>query len=136
MSKNINKTIRKWTIESDKEGRNLIWISDDFTSQSAIVYGLDKDGIPKLGYDKPLSVPKDVRNYINKIAYLYTGVVASKCICNTASMNIYYVSSYYAVVGINNAIPKWYKVYETTTGRYYFNFKGTREYLDDYIRLS
>ena len=136
MSKNINKTIRKWTIESDKEGRNLIWISDDFTSQSAIVYGLDNDGIPQIAYDRPLSVPKDVRNYINKIAYLYTGVTASKCICNNASINIYYLSSYYVVVGVNNSTPKWYKVYETPNGRAYFNFKGTREYLDEYLRLS
>ena len=136
MSKNINKTIRKWTITEDKEGRNLIWISDLFTSQSAIVYGLDNDGIPRVAYDRPLSVPKDVDNYIKRIAYLYTGVIAAKCICNTASINIYYVSSYYVVVGINNEIPKWYKVYETVKGRPYFNFRGTREYLDEYIRLS
>lgn len=136
MSKNINKTIRKWTIEEDKEGRNLIWISDLFTSQSAIVYGLDNDGIPQIAYDRPLAVPKDVKNYINKIAYLYTGVVASRSVCNTASINIYYLSSYYAVVGLNNAIPKWYKVYETTTGRLYFNFRGAREYLDEYIRIN
>ena len=136
MSKNINKTIRKWNIEEDKEGRNLVWINDLFTSQSAIVYGLDNDGIPQIAYDKPLSVAKDVKNYINKIAYLFTGAVATKCICNTASMNIYYVSSYFVVVGINNAIPRWYKVYETVKGRPYFNFRGTREYLDEYIRLS
>ena len=136
MSKNINKTIRKWTITEDKEGRNLIWIRDLFTSQSAIVYGLDNDGIPRVAYDRPLSVPKDVDNYIKRIAYLYTGVIAAKCICNTASINIYYVSSYYVVVGINNEIPKWYKVYETVKGRPYFNFRGTREYLDEYIRLS
>ena len=133
MNKNINKTIRKWTIEEDKEGRNLIWISDLFTSQSAIVYGLDNDGIPQVAYDNPLSVPKDVKNYINKIAYLFTGAVATKCICNTASINIYYVSSYYVVVGINNDIPGWYKVYETVKGRPYFNFMGSREYLDEYI---
>ena len=136
MSKNINKTIRKWFIEEDKEGRNLIWISDLFTSQSAIVYGLDNDGIPQIAYDRPLSVPKDVKNYINKIAYLYTGVIASKGICNTASINIYYLSSYYAVVGLNNSIPKWYKVYETLNGKAYFNFKGSREYLDEYIRIN
>ena len=136
MSKNINKTIRKWNIEEDNEGRNLIWISDDFTSQSAIVYGLDNDGIPQIAYDKPLSVPKDVKNYINKIAYLYTGVTASKCICNTASINVYYLSAYYVVAGMNNDVPKWYKVYETPNGRAYFNFKGTREYLDEYLRLS
>ena len=133
MSKNINKTIRKWTITEDKEGRNLIWISDLFTSQSAIVYGLDNDGIPRVAYDRPLSVAKDVKNYINKIAYLYTGVIASKCLCNTASINIYYLSSYYVVAGINNDIPKWYKVYETVKGRCYFNFRGSREYLEEYI---
>ena len=133
MNKNINKTIRKWTIEEDKEGRNLIWISDLFTSQSAIVYGLDNDGIPQVAYDNPLSVAKDVKNYINKIAYLYTGVIASKCLCNTASINIYYVSSYSVVAGINNDIPKWYKVYETVKGRPYFNFMGSREYLEEYI---
>ena len=136
MSKNISKTIRKWKVEGDKEGRDLIWISDEYNSQSAIVYGLDNDGIPRIAYDNPLSVAKDVKNYINKIAYLFTGAVATKCICNTASMNIYYVSSYYVVVGINNDIPKWYRVYETVKGRPYFNFKGTREYLDEYIRLS
>ena len=136
MSKNINKTIRKWNIEEDNEGRNLIWISDLFTSQSAIVYGLDNDGIPQIAYDRPLSIPLDVKNYINKIAYLYTGVIASKCICNNASINIYYVSSYYVVAGMNNDVPKWYKVYETPNGRAYFNFKGTREYLDEYLRLS
>ena len=136
MSKNISKTIRKWKVEGDKEGRNLIWISDEYNSQSAIVYGLDNDGIPRIAYDNPLSVAKDVKNYINKIAYLFTGAVATKCICNTASMNIYYVSSYYAVVGINNDIPKWYKVYYTSKGVAYFNFRGTRDYLDEYIRLS
>ena len=136
MSKNINKTIRKWFIEEDKEGRNLIWISDLFTSQSAIVYGLDNDGIPQIAYDRPLSIPKDVDDYIRRIAYLYTGVLASKSVCNTASMNIYYVSSYYVVVGMNNDIPKWYKVYDTPKGRCYFNFKGSREYLDEYTRLS
>ena len=133
MSRNINKTIRKWTIEEDKEGRNLIWISDEYNSQSAIIYGLDNDGIPKVAYDNPLSVPKDVKNYINKIAYLFAGAVATKCICNTASMNIYYVSSYYVVAGINNDIPRWYKVYETVKGRCYFNFRGSREYLEEYI---
>ena len=136
MIKNISKTIRKWKVEGDTNGRNLIWISDLFTSQSAIIYGLDNDGIPKIAYDRPLSVPKDVKNYINKIAYLFTGAVATKCICNTASMNIYYVSSYYVVVGMNNDIPKWYKVYDTPKGRCYFNFRGSREYLDEYIRLS
>ena len=133
MIKNISKTIRKWTITEDKEGRDLVWISDEYNCQSAIVYGLDNDGIPKVAYDNPLSVPKDVKNYINKIAYLFTGAVATKCICNTASMNIYYVSSYYVVVGINNEIPKWYKVYETVKGRPYFNFRGSREYLEEYI---
>ena len=136
MNKNINKTIRKWTITEDKEGRNLIWISDLFTSQSAIVYGLDNDGIPRVAYDRPLSVPTDVDNYIKRIAYLYTGVIAAKCICNTASINIYHISNYYVVAGINNDIPKWYKVYETVKGRPYFNFMGSREYLDEYIRLS
>ena len=136
MSRNISKTIRKWTITEDKEGRNLIWISDLFTSQSAIVYGLDNDGIPRIAYDNPLSIAKDVKNYINKIAYLFTGAIASKCLCNTASINIYYLNSYYVVAGINNEIPKWYKVYETVKGRSYFNFRGSREYLEEYIRLS
>ena len=136
MNKNINKTIRKWTIEEDKEGRNLIWITDNYSCQSAIVYGLDNDGIPQIAYDNPLLVPKDVSDYIRRIAYLYTGVIASKVICNTASINIYYASSYYVVVGVNNSIPKWYKVYDTPKGRCYFNFRGTREYLDEYIRLS
>ena len=107
MSKNINKTIRKWTISEDEEGRKLIWISDLWTSQSAIVYGLDADGIPEVGFDRPLEVPKDVKEYINKIAYLYTGVIASKCICNTASINIYHISNYYVVAEINSNIPKW-----------------------------
>ena len=136
MIKNINKTIRKWTITEDKEGRNLIWISDLYTSQSAIVYGLDNDGIPMVAYDKPLSVAKDVDDYIKRIAYLYTGVIASKCLCNTASINIYHLSNYYVVAGINNDIPKWYKVYETVKGRCYFNFRGSREYLEEYTRLS
>ena len=136
MSKNINKTIRKWDITEDKEGRDLIWISDLYTSQSAIVYGLDNDGIPRIAYDNPLSIAKDVDDYIKRIAYLYTGVIASKWICNVASINIYYLSSYYVVAGINNDIPKWYKVYHTVKGIPYFNFRGTREYLDDYIRLS
>ena len=136
MSRNISKTIRKWTIEEDKEGRDLIWISDLYTSQSAIVYGLDNDGIPKVAYDNPLSIPLDVDDYIKRIAYLYTGVIAAKCICNTASINIYYLNSYYVVAGINNDIPRWYKVYETVKGRPYFNFRGTREYLDEYSRLS
>ena len=134
MSKNINKTIRKWTITADKEGKDTICISDLWTSQSVIVYGLDSDGIPELGFDRPLEVPKDVKEYINKIAYLYTGVIASKCICNTASINIYHASNYYVVAGMNNSIPKWYKVYHTAKGRAYFNFGGTREYLDEYIR--
>ena len=136
MIKNVSKTIRKWKVEGDKEGRKLIWISDLFTSQSAIVYGLDNDGIPKIAYDRPLSVAKDVDNYVRKIAYLYTGVIASRCICNNASINIYHASSYYVVVGINNEIPKWYKVYTTSKGRCYFNFRGNREYLEEYIRLS
>ena len=134
MSKNINKTIRKWTIETNDYGR--LFVSDEWNTQSVLIYGLDNDGIPQIAYDNPLSIPKDVKNYINKIAYLFTGVVASKCICNTASINIYYLSSYYVVVGINNDIPKWYKVYETPNGRPYFNFKGTREYLEDYIRIN
>ena len=136
MSRNISKTIRKWTITEDKEGRYLIWISDLFTSQSAIVYGLDNDGIPKVAYDNPLSIPLDVDDYIKRIAYLYTGVIAAKCICNTASINKYYLSSNYVVAGINNEIPKWNKVYETVKGRSYFNFRGSREYLEEYIRLS
>ena len=134
MSKNINKTIRKWSIETNDYGR--LFVSDEWNTQSVLIYGLDNDGIPQIAYDSPLSIPKDVKNYINKIAYLFTGVIASKGICNNASIKIYYLSSYYVVVGMNNDIPKWYKVYETTSGRPYFNFKGTREYLDDYIRLS
>ena len=134
MSKNINKTIRKWTIETNDYGR--LFISDKWNTQSVIFYGLDNDGIPRVAYDNPLSVPKDVKNYINKIAYLFTEAIASRCLCNIASMNIYYVSSYSVVAGINNDIPKWYKVYETVKGRPYFNFRGSREYLDEYIRLS
>ena len=134
MSKNINKTIRKWTIETNDYGR--LFVSDEWYTQSVIIYGLDNDGIPKIAYDNPLSIPKDVKNYINKIAYLFTGVIAAKCLCNTASINIYYLNSYHVVAGINNEIPKWYKVYETLKGRCYFNFRGTREYLEDYIRLS
>ena len=134
MSKKVNKTIRKWTIETNDYGR--LFVSDEWYTQSVLIYGLDNDGIPQVAYDNPLSVPKDVKNYINKIAYLFTGAVATKCICNTASINIYYLSNYYVVAGINNDIPKWYKVYETVKGRPYFNFRGSREYLDEYIRLS
>ena len=134
MSRNINKTIRKWTIETNDYGR--LFVSDEWYTQSVLIYGLDNDGIPQVAYDNPLSVPKDVKNYINKIAYLFTGAVATKCICNTASINIYYLSNYYVVAGINNEIPKWYKVYETVKGRPYFNFRGSREYLEEYTRLS
>ena len=134
MSKKVNKTIRKWTIETNDYGR--LFVSDEWYTQSVLIYGLDNDGIPQVAYDNPLSVPKDVKNYINKIAYLFTGAVATKCICNTASINVYYLSSYYVVAGINNDIPRWYKVYETVKGRCYFNFRGSREYLEEYTRLS
>lgn len=62
-------------------------------------------------------------------------IIASKGICNTGSINIYSIDEREETLqaGINNQKPRTYKIYYTSKG-VYFNFKGTREYLSDYIR--
>ena len=63
-------------------------------------------------------------------------IIASKGIANTASINIYSIdeSEETLKAGINNQKPRAYKIYYTSKGPY-FNFRGIREYLGEYIRV-
>lgn len=53
---------------------------------------------------------------------------------NTSSLNIYDVNDEEIIVGLNNQTPRIYKLYYTNKG-VYFNFKGSRYYLQDAIRV-
>lgn len=64
-------------------------------------------------------------------------VIASACLCNTASLNIYEATDEYVVVGINEYNPTTHKLYWTNKGAY-FNW-GTwrkhRYYLSEFMRV-
>lgn len=53
---------------------------------------------------------------------------------NTSSLNIYDVNDEEIIVGLNNQTPRTYKLYYTNKG-VYFNFKGSRYYLQDAFRV-
>ena len=64
-------------------------------------------------------------------------VIASKGLCNIASLNIYKIENGiddYVIAGVNNLNVRKYKLYNSTKGTY-FNFGGTRNYLNEFIRL-
>lgn len=64
-------------------------------------------------------------------------VIASCGLCNVASLNIYdieYGIDDYVVVGLNSQKCRSYKLYTNTKGTY-FNWGGTRYYLDDFMRI-
>ena len=61
-------------------------------------------------------------------------VIAVIGLTNTSSLNIYDVNDEEIIVGLNNQTPRTYKLYHTTKG-VYFNFKGSRYYLHDAIRV-
>lgn len=63
-----------------------------------------------------------------------TKLIAVIGLTNTSSLNIYDVNDEEVLAGINNEKPRKYKVYVNTKG-YYFNFKGSRYYLHDAIRV-
>ncbi|HID0815720.1 TPA: hypothetical protein ACXNW8_001330 [Clostridium botulinum] len=66
----------------------------------------------------------------------HTEVVASYCLCNIASLNIYEVNTgidEFVIAGINDLKSRKYKLYYTGKGTY-FNFGGSRFYLNDFIR--
>lgn len=63
-------------------------------------------------------------------------VIGSYGICNSASLNIYEVVNDiddYVMAGFNNDKPRKYKVYYTGKGSY-FNYKGSRYYLNEFMR--
>ena len=61
-------------------------------------------------------------------------VIAVIGLTNTAFLNIYDVNDEEIVVGINNNKSRTYKLYHTNKG-VYFNFKGSRYYLNEAIRV-
>ena len=64
-------------------------------------------------------------------------VIASYCIVNTISLNVYQLeegADYYVLAGLNNDKPRKYKLYDSSKGSY-FNFKGNRYYLNDFMRV-
>lgn len=61
-------------------------------------------------------------------------VIAVIGLTNTSSLNIYDVNDEEIIVGLNNQTPRTYKIYYTNKG-VYFNFKGSRYYLQDAIRV-
>jgi hypothetical protein len=62
-------------------------------------------------------------------------VIASKGICNTASVNIYDINDEEVVAGINNLQARKYKLYYNLKGDVYFNFGKRREYISDFLRI-
>lgn len=62
-------------------------------------------------------------------------VIASHGICNNASLNIFEAEEERVLVAINNNRPNWYKLYTTDKG-VYFNFRGIRYYLSEFIRVN
>lgn len=61
-------------------------------------------------------------------------VIAVIGLTNTSSLNIYDVNDEEIIVGLNNQTHRTYKLYYTNKG-VYFNFKGSRYYLQDAIRV-
>ena len=61
-------------------------------------------------------------------------VIAVIGLTNTAFLNIYDVNDEEIVVGINNNKSRTYKLYHTNKG-VYFNFKGSRYYLHEALRV-
>ena len=61
-------------------------------------------------------------------------VIAVIGLTNTAFLNIYDINDEEIVVGINNNKSRTYKLYHTNKG-VYFNFKGSRYYLNEAIRV-
>ena len=61
-------------------------------------------------------------------------VIAVIGLTNTASINIYDINDEEIVVGVNNIKPRTYKLYHTNKG-VYFNFKGSRYYLNEALRV-
>lgn len=60
--------------------------------------------------------------------------VGASGLCNTASLNIYTVGDEKVLVGMNNARPRWYKLYTTSKGTY-FNWGGHRQYLHEFMEV-
>lgn len=61
-------------------------------------------------------------------------VIAVIGLTNTAFLNIYDINDEEIVLGVNNNKSRTYKLYHTNKG-VYFNFKGSRYYLHDAIRV-
>lgn len=61
-------------------------------------------------------------------------VIAVIGLSNVASINIYDITDESILAGINKDKPRKYKLYINSKG-YYFNFRGTRYYLDQAMRV-
>ena len=63
--------------------------------------------------------------------------IASLGLCNTASLNIYefeYGINDYVIVGLNNEVPRKYKLHHNTKGTF-FNWGKHRYYLGEFILI-
>ena len=62
-------------------------------------------------------------------------VLASCCITNIASLNIYDLNDRAVKIGLNNEKPRWRKIYSTSKG-HYVKWGGSRYYLSEFIKIN
>ena len=60
--------------------------------------------------------------------------IAIKGLTNTASLLIYDIDDYAVTVSLNKGVKREYKLYSTNKG-FYFNYKGNRYYIHEFIRM-
>lgn len=76
--------------------------------------------------------------YREKVENRKKEVIASYGLTNTASLNIYSIDfgiDDFVIAGINSLKSRKYKLYSTNKG-IYFNFGGTRFYLENFLKVG
>ena len=62
-------------------------------------------------------------------------IIASKGLTNNHALLVWNVNDEYIQVSLNEGTKRWYKLYSTNKG-FYFNYKGSRFYLDEFLRTA
>ena len=62
-------------------------------------------------------------------------IIASKGLTNNHALLVWNVNDEYIQVSLNEGTKRWYKVYHTNKG-VYFNYKGARYYIHEFIRTA
>ena len=62
-------------------------------------------------------------------------IIASKGLTNNHGLAVWNLNDYEIVVSLNYGTKRTYKLYYNTKG-VYFNYKGSRHYLDEFIRTA